>query len=205
MKKKRIFGILLAAVLALVSCKKEEPDRKPVIYLYPEEVTQVSVRLELAGELLCTYPEYGEGWTVEAHPDGTLKMADGRRLNYLFWEGTSDFQFDPQEGFVVAGKDTAPFLEEKLPLLGLNEREMNEFIVYWLPLMQNNPYNLIVFEGEEYTSRARLAVTPEPDTVIRVNMAWKALEKPIDIPPQKFVTPVRTGFTVVEWGGREEK
>lgn len=206
MKKTLVLMLVLVTSCALlISCGREEPNKKPVIYLYPEEVMEVKVCLELDGEILCSYPEYKDGWTVEAHPDGTLKTADGKRLNYLFWEGTGNFRFDPKEGFVVAGKDTAPFLEEKLPLLGLNERETNEFIVYWLPLMKNNPYNLIVFEGEEYTSRARLTVTPEPETVIRVNMAWKALEKPIDIPPQEFVTPVRRGFTVVEWGGREEK
>ena len=31
---------------------------------------------------------------------------------------------------------------EKLAQLGLNEREAEEFIIYWLPKMQNNPYSL---------------------------------------------------------------
>lgn len=62
---------------------------KPVIYLYPEEETEVRVELELSGgELTCTYPEYSNGWEVTARPDGTLTDAEGREYNYLYWEAT---------------------------------------------------------------------------------------------------------------------
>lgn len=205
-EKKRMYIILLSIVVFLtMACGEKPVARKPVIYLYPERITTVNVQLELKGKLECTYPDYRDGWTVEAHPDGKLKTADGREFNYLFWEGSSDFEFHPKQGFVVAGRDTAAFLEEKLPLLGLNPQEANEFIVYWLPLMQNNPYNLIVFEGEEYSKRAVLKVNPAPDTVIRISMAWKALDEQIEIEPQVFVKPERKGFVLVEWGGREIK
>ena len=33
----------------------------------------------------------------------------------------------------------------------------------------------------------------------------KGLEKPIDIEEQQLVTPERTGFVAVEWGGTEIK
>ena len=48
-------------------------------------------------------------------------------------------------------------------------------------------------------------VEPEPDTVIRVFMAYAALEKPVDVPEPVLHTPERKGFTVVEWGGTEIK
>ncbi len=34
------------------------------------------------------------------------------------------------KGFVVKGKDTTKFLEEKLSYFGLNDKECNEFIIY---------------------------------------------------------------------------
>jgi hypothetical protein len=34
-------------------------------------------------------------------------------------------------------------------------------------------------------------------------MTYKALDEPIDIEEQQLETPVREGFTVVEWGGTE--
>ncbi len=181
---------------------EEEPeDAKPVVYLYPTERTDITVKLDYSGELTCTYPAYEDGWKVSADKDGTLTDAEGQTYNYLYWEGKSDTVYDFSEGFCVAGKDTAAFLETALSRLGLTRKEANEFIVYWLPQMQDNPYNLIAFQSDAYTQSAKLSVDPSPDTLLRVFMAWKPLENEEDLPEQKLSAPERTGFTVVEWGG----
>ena len=69
--------------------------------------------------------------------------------------------------------------------------------------MEQNEYNLISFQSEVYTDHARLSIHPEPDTVIRVFMAYKPLENYQEIPVQFLTAPERSGFTVVEWGGSE--
>jgi hypothetical protein len=130
-----------------------------------------------------------------------LTDADGQTYNYLYWEGVADMAYDFSQGFCVAGSDTAAFLEDALAQLGLTRREANEFIVYWLPQMEGNPYNLIAFQTDAYTDHAGLTISPEPDTLIRVFMAWKGLEAPVDIPAQTLTAVDRNGFTVVEWGG----
>lgn len=194
----------LAAVSVLLTGCTDMKSEKPVIYLYPEQAQEVYVQLELDGKLTCAYPEYDNGWKVRAYPDGTLRdQVTGKEYNYLFWEGTSGTGYDLSRGFVVEGKDTAEFLEEKLAYLGLNERESNEFIVYWLPRMEENNYNLITFQGEKYTEHAKLKISPEPDSILRVFMAYKPLDKPVDIPEQELEPFEREGFTVVEWGGAE--
>lgn len=176
---------------------------KPVIYLYPEEETEVSVSLEMKDAVLkCTYPEYQTGWKVTAKPDGTL-FAEGREYNYLFWEAEALFSFTLKSGTCVAGKDTCKFLEERLAQLGLNDKEQDDFITYWVPKMQDNPYNVISFQTDEYSEHFGLEVSPKPDTIIRVFMTYKASEVYVDIAPEEIATPVRTGFTVVEWGGCE--
>lgn len=186
-----------------VSFAEEDVSAKPVIYLYPEEKTEVSVTLDYDGELTVTYPDYADGWHVTAYPDGTLLDADGNEYSYLFWEGVSDTVYDFSKGFCVAGEDTADFLRETLSAIGLTPEEYNEFIVYWLPKMQDNPYNLISFQAGRYTESARLEITPAPDSVLRVFMAWKPLDKPQEIAPQTFPAFLREGFTVVEWGGTQ--
>ncbi|MCL2634595.1 MAG: hypothetical protein FWD34_08805 [Oscillospiraceae bacterium] len=182
---------------------------KPVIYLYPEEVTDINVKMLFPnGYFTCTYPDYGDdfgnGWTVTAYPDGTLiNHADGHEYSYLYWEGEGDTEWDFSEGFVVRGKDTAKFLQEKLSYLGMIPREYNEFIVYWLPLMQNNEYNLITFQTDLYENSALMFVTPTPDSMLRVFMAYKPLDNYIDIPEQELEPFERHGFAVIEWGGTE--
>lgn len=176
---------------------------KPVIYLYPEEETEVSVNLEMKDAVLkCTYPEYQNGWKVIAQPDGTL-YAEGREYNYLFWEAEALFPFSLKSGTCVAGKDTCKFLEESLTKLGLNDKEQEDFITYWLPEMQDHPYNVISFQTDVYEEHFGLVVAPEPDTIIRVFMTYKASDVYVDIEPEEMETPERTGFTVVEWGGCE--
>ena len=202
------FTAILAAIFiaaAMTGCCPDDKQEsytvsKPVLYLYPETTTEVSVKLDYQGTLTTTYPAYNNGWVVTAEPDGTL-TSDGREYSYLFWEGVSDTEYDFSEGFVVSGEDTAEFLAEKLSYLGLTPREYNEFIVYWLPQMEENAYNLISFQSDAYTDSAPLTVEPEPDTILRVFMAYKPLEKPVEVPEQTLTPTERDGFTLVEWGG----
>ena len=181
---------------------------KPVIYLYPEKETDVHVEVELTeAELYTTYPKYNNGWDVVAKPDGSLvNKVDGTHHRYLFWDAVNcRTEFDLSKGFCVAGSDTESFLKEKLSYMGLTEDEMNEFIVYWLPKMEHNKYNLISFQSDKYTDSAKLNITPTPDSMLRVFMTYVPLEEAVDIEPQELSTFERRGFTVVEWGGSEIK
>lgn len=176
---------------------------KPIIYLYPEESTVCSVKVDLDGELTCTYPEHSvDGWqNFIAHPDGTLVFPDGKEYYALYWEGINDVEWDMTKGFCVRGEDTAEFLEWALAEQGLTRREANEFIVYWLPLMQENPYNVISFQTTAYTDEVNLDITPAPDSLLRVYMTYYASDREVEIQPQSFESFERQGFTVVEWGG----
>ena len=182
------------------------PAAKPVIYLYPETPTEVSVNLTLNGLLTCTYPDYEKGWqNFTAHPDGTLIFPDDKEYYCLYWEGMQTTEWDFSKGFCVKGEDTAAFLEWALAAQGLTPREANEFIIYWLPLMQENPYNVISFQTDAYTDGAVLEISPTPDSLIRVFMAWYATDTAVELSPQTFDPHVRDGFTAVEWGGSQVK
>jgi hypothetical protein len=181
---------------------------KPVIYLYPEEKINVNVQLDINhmnSTLDVTYPEYSEtGWNVIAEPNGELTdRLTSKKYNYLFWEGTSLKQWHFDDGFVVKGTETAEFLEDKLSEMGLNSNEYNDFIVYWLPLMMKNKYNLVRFPNEEYSRNIPLNITPQPESILRVFMIFKPLDAPVPITEQKLKTFKRKGFTVVEWGGSQ--
>lgn len=179
---------------------------KPVIYLYPKQTQNVSVKLYYHGEVAITYPSYDNGWNVIASPNGTLvNKADGREYSYLFWEANYAGQkYDMGNAFLIKGSDTEKFLQDKLELLGLTPKEYNEFIVFWLPKMKDNRYNLIHFATkEEYDDKAALDISPKPDSMRRIFMVYKKLDRPVKATPQVLKPFVREGFTVVEWGGTE--
>ena len=46
-----------------------------------------------------------------------------------------------------------------------------------------------------------LEITPVPDTIIRIMMVVKKINKPLDVKEQVLTSVERKGFTVVEWGG----
>ncbi len=179
---------------------------KPVIYLYPEQQTDVSVEVGFTsgGALTCTYPEYNGGWNVTALPDGTIYDENGDEYYCLYWEGIGAASYDTSKGWCVAGKDTASFLREKLMYIGLSAREANEFIIYWLPLMQDNKYNIISLHTEQYAAEVPLTVSPAPDTAIRVFMTFASSDEYVEIQPQVLPSYERNGFVLVEWGGAGE-
>jgi len=218
-KKEKIRHILQIAIIIIVllfimrftiiiyNTVVNPPIAKPIIYIYPEYETKVSVAVGRPENLTHTYPKYEEKWEVIAKPNGDLvDCKTGRNLYALYWEGINTVEPNMEEGFVVKGEDTIKFLEEKLEILGLNEREANEFIIYWLPKLESNKYNFIRFQTEEeINNNMPLEITPKPDTIIRVVMEYKGLKEPIKVQEQQLQTPERTGYTVVEWGGTEIK
>ena len=180
--------------------------KKPIIYLYPTEKQEVTVKLKNENNIICSYPKYKDEWKVEANPNGEMvDLNTGKSLYALYYESENVIDFDiKDEGFVVSKENVSSFLEEKLEILGLNERESEEFIIYWLPKLENNKYNYIRFATmEEINKNMPLEVSGNPDTIIRVLMEFKGLENPIDVKEQLLQKRERVGFTVVEWGGTE--
>jgi len=177
---------------------------KPVIYLYPEKTTDLTVNLAPQGGFTKTEPAYGNGWNVTASPDGTLvNKADGLTYPYLFWEGRGGMYQSPDKYWVVAEKDVPAFLTSTLAKLGLNEKETADFMEFWAPRMTGSPYYKIGFHGTNVMNQiAPMTISEKPNSILRILMDYVPLAKaePSN-PPLLPKTFVRNGFTVVEWGG----
>lgn len=184
--------------------------KKPVIYLYPETTTSVTIDLKTVGNLTFTYPLLSEGWNVTAQSDGTL-TCNGKNYPYLFWEADQQIQnpFKSEQftGFKVAGKDAISFLEEKLTFMGFNDRERTDFITFWGPQLAANEFNNVIFQFNETCDQyATLTIEPKPQNINRVYMLWGKTNSPMfdaNLLPQTLPVLNRSGFDVLEWGGVE--
>jgi hypothetical protein len=182
---------------------------KPAIYLYPISRTQIKIIHQFKGKIVNTYPIYNNGWNVIAEPNGKLlNNSDNREYNYLFWDGILDFpkeHYEFKEGFVVENEKLIEFFQNKLEKIGLTAYEINDFIVYWLPILNQNEYNIIRFRiNDNIDESSFLEVIPKPDTQIRVFMEFKGIKNRQDylnLKEQYIVKIQRDGFTLVEWGG----
>lgn len=177
--------------------------RKPIIYLYPTATTSISVQLQKPENFTTTYPLYGDGWRVTAQPDGKLSDASGKQYYALYWEGKDTSPYDFSTGFYVTKDTAAHVLEKQLTKIGLNSRERNEFMIYWLPVLRDIGQSVIHFRlTDELQSRNKLTISPAPDSLLRVAMDIKPVRRPVVLPAQKLDSFERKGFAVVEWGGR---
>ncbi len=179
---------------------------KPVIYLYPEKETEMSVKVFPNGGFTYTNPPYNGGWNVLAYPNGTVKdFGTNKIYPYLFWEGIGLNYPDQETGFVVKSSDINSFLTKKISLLGLEGREATDFLDYWVPRLQglNKSYVKISFlKKEQMDEIAPLELSVKPNSVIRVMMTAKGLDSFEQLPQQELPLPQdRVGFSFVEWGG----
>ncbi len=182
--------------------------KKPVIYLYPTQKTDITIGLDFKGQFLTSFPKYDKNWSVTAYPDGRIfDTKTNRFYSSLFWDGTQNFpkeHYNYQSGFVVSKNDLTHFLVEKLSIIGLNNSETNEFVQYWLPILEQNETNFIHFYvNADYDVISKNNVSPKPDTSIRIFMEFYGLDKSIEISEQNLSKTERKGFTLVEWGGSD--
>lgn len=180
------------------------PECKPAIYLYPEEKTDINVKVKPAGFLTYTDPVYPiNGWDTIAYPGGKLEI-NGKNYDYLYYESKiKDSEINkPKEGFVVPYYDLPVFYNSILPKLGLVENETVDFKEYWEKVLPYSPYYFIGLMAEKDIEKIEpLTFSKKPSTIIRVRFYFEALNNLMAVKAPTIITPIRKGFTVVEWGG----
>ena len=185
---------------------------KPVIYMYSDTEQKVEIEIDPKGEFTFTYPEYKDSWEVSV--SGNQLICENRTYPYLFWEAsTLSLDYDENKmiyGQLIETKHAVQFLEISLSKLGLNFTEQADFITYWVPKLQRKKFAFIQFmvdqDCEDHVSQ--MTVNPAPESMRRVFMLFTLYDKE----PQggKYETQIledfiRTGFTLIEWGGSEKK
>ena len=211
-------SVALLAALGLIIGKpftEEQPvpvddyypitSKKPVLYLYPTEETDVTISFAKPSQLTTTYPKYYGGWNVKAMPDGSLYDINGNYYYALYWEEQSALEADQSSAFYVTKDGAIDFLEDALNYIGLNDKERNEFIMYWLPVLEQNEQSLVRFSyTEEFQADNELKITPSPDSLIRIRVYVEKVSQNPNLPEPALQHFERNGFTVVEWGGSKQ-
>ena len=175
---------------------------KPVLYLYPRKTTKVTIAFEHPEYLETTYPKFTGKWEVKAHSNGDLYDSNGAYYYALYWDEKQVHSVDFSTGYYVDKDNAISFLEQKLSYIGLSRREANEFIMYWLPVLEKNEKSLVYFElTEERESYNKLNISPKPDSLLRLVIHIKKVDQKINIPKQNLTKFQRKGFVAVEWGG----
>jgi len=208
---------------------------KPVVYLYPKKPTVVHLSFSSPVTLNTQIPLYQNGWLVKANVDGTLidlqsQYTDCTKIDsakfgseyastacktnsypYIYWSGKSVENSYPavEGGWIVEKGKLLTFMQNTLQEIGLTDNESKDMTSYWVPKMseENAPYYRVSFlQTQDMNAFIPMNVSPQPDSVLRVFLDWKALSsKPtVNLEPQQLKKFNRNGFTLVEWGGLQQ-
>ena len=74
--------------------------------------------------------------------------------------------------------------------------------MYWLPILEKNEKSVVYFElTKERESYNKIIIDPKPDSLLRIAIHVKKVDKKPNIKEEKLEKFERNGFTAVEWGG----
>ncbi len=174
-----------------------------------------------------------KGWNVIAKPNGQLQdlqtnLTDCKQLEttnektkfgqeyalqacqknnypYIYWAGNTSQSYPKiNSGFVVGKENLEASLHAKLIYIGLNQKETQDMLDYWLPQMLSKNkdfYRFSLLQTKKLDQLLPMTVSPKPESAIRVFLDWQELDTPIQITEQKLIQESRNGYTMIEWGG----
>jgi len=173
---------------------------KPNIYLYPEEAIELDVEIVFpnGGMVVDSVPDYGDGWHVTVEPSGLI---DGQ-YEYLFYEGSLGDYSQYDAGWVVPVEELEGFFRDNMALTGFTEKEIDDFVEYWIPRLTDYPYYAMYPQyNDQLEDMLRLEFSIQPDSLIRLIYCIRGLADG-NLSLAEPTVPVfeREGFTVAEWG-----
>jgi hypothetical protein len=209
-----IIGVLfLIGLVPFQSCDPDDTNNeprcdtciyvmKPNIYIYPTEKSEISVYLSFpqGGKITASIPAYKNGWIVNATPSGVIND----KYEYLFYESYQPNVWQQNEGWVIEKSGLTVFFTENMIKHGFDDKEIKDFLEYWIPRLINfDYYEIYPQESNIIETVISLETSKNPDNTMRLFYLIKGVNTAsngkINIP---VVTPAfsRTGFYVTEWG-----
>lgn len=210
-----LFIFLLFFLLELSSCSnptepcKEDTTsngndslivKKPNLYIYPTTKIKLNVKINFpnGGSVIKSIPEYKNEWEIIVDSTGIIN----EKYRYLFYECTTPDLFQYEKGWVVRKDKLREFFESNLKRTGFSEKEILDFIEYWIPILDRSEYYAIYPQyKEELASIVKLIFSKMPDNLLRLYYVIKECDGEFQIESTPEITEFnRTGFSVVEWG-----
>ena len=157
----------------------------------------VDVRLFPNGHLTTSKPEYESRWSVRAEPDGRIEGTDG----YLFYEAQVPL-VKPHAGWCVAVDNLQDFSVRVLTAYGFNDREISDFLDYWLPILNEAPfYEIRPLVNEQLDFTCPIDILPKPDNLLRLWLLFTPVNSRSSLAEPQIPLFSRNGFVATEWGG----
>lgn len=173
------------------------PVDKPNVYLYPEQPSDIEVRIPAWKLITESDPRYPvDGWRVRAWPDGALDTVVGHR-DFLFYELRMDpKKFQHEEGWCVDGALAQATIEDAMADLGFLPNEIADFSEAWDADFPEAERMTVLPQLERLPA---LQIDPPPAALLR---AWFVVTDGCTAirAPELPAAITRDGYHASEWG-----
>ena len=200
-------------LLCLFNCKKDTSSimgindsdsldlivRKPNIYIYPTAPIDLHLQISFpnGGQIIKSIPAYNGEWEINVQPSGLIN----NQYEYLFYEARIPQLVQRDFGWVINGTDLPTFFKENLASLRFSMKEIDDFVEYWIPLLDPKK-NYVIYPqfNDNLDEIVRLKFSKTPDNVIRIFYLLEEHREDETINMPYLPATTREGFTVMEWG-----
>ena len=211
MKKLICLILLLPIILIDFGCKESSTEpkdtdtstaivRKPNIYIYPTQNISLSVDINFpkGGNIIESLPEYKNGWKINVEPNGRIN----KLFDYLFYECKIPEFAQEEYGWIIKRENLEEFFSDNLTSSGFNEKETNDYIDYWIPILVNYDYYEIYPQYKLTLNKViDINFSEEPDNFFRLcYLIVGRDDNNLQLKEPKIETAVRSGYFAVEWG-----
>ena len=198
--------------------------RKPIIIIYDDECKkneQQELKISLGfneeiASLSSVYPkptftngkyEWSGNYTIDDKNESVLTI-DDKKYNYVFWEcdvkNHQYFDKEDDKWIVIKKENKVQEMEEILHKTGMNDKEINDFMVYWMKTIMRYEDMAIRIEDQRYSEAIPLEVKGF-DQIHRVFIVMKGIEQEEMKGKQMTINEIPTltrpkGKYILEWG-----
>ncbi len=173
---------------------------KPNIYIYPNETLSLSVEVSFpnGGEVIESIPNYKNSWEITVAPDGKINDT----YEYLFYECKIPDLAQKEFGWVIAKSNLKDFFSENMTACGFSQKEISDFIEYWIPILTEYKYYEIYPQYKSTLDEmVKISYSIEPNNFYRLFYFLKGRDNnQIQLLTPSIETAKRENYFAVEWG-----
>lgn len=173
---------------------------KPNIYLYPKRKTKLSVSLDFpyGGEVTVSDPLYPTLWQdISVTSSGLIN----KEHEFLFYEAKLPNLWQYENGWVVQQEYLEEFFRDNMIKYGFHGKEIDDFIEYWIPRLNETPFYAIYPQHTDRINEAvPLSISKKPRSMLRLFYVIEPTDQYFKLPKPTIYDFQRKGFSLTEWG-----
>ena len=173
---------------------------RPNIYIYPNEEIRLIVKVDFpsGGKVIESIPQYKDFWDITVDQNGKINDT----YDYLFYECEMPNLTQKVYGWIIEKSELEEFFINNMTQSGFNQKETNDFIEYWIPMLTESKYYEIYPQYKSTLDKmVVIKYSVEPKSFYRLFYVIKGRDDDqLELLNPSIEKAKREKYFAVEWG-----